>query len=127
MEDKQVQTEGDLISNLTTGSILILDIQVTMVVIILALYIQDLLPISCSYDLYFVLIHTPISKCSSHVFIYINVKWVFFFFLAKDESLNSIYVRISSGPQTKLCCHQRTTPYDQRETAIVGFYDWKFK
>lgn len=80
MEDKQVQTDGDLISNLTTGSILILDIQVTMVVIILALYIQDLLPISCSYDLYFVLIHTPISKCSSHVFIYINVKWVFFFF-----------------------------------------------
>lgn len=30
MEDKQVQTEGDLISNLTTGSILILDIQQKM-------------------------------------------------------------------------------------------------
>lgn len=45
MEDKQVQTEGGLISNLTTESILILDIQVTMVVIILAFYSQELMPV----------------------------------------------------------------------------------
>lgn len=44
MEDKHVQTEGVFNPNLTTERMLILDMQVSMVVIILALYIQGLLP-----------------------------------------------------------------------------------
>lgn len=44
MEDKHVQTECVLYPNLTTERMLILDMQVSMVVIILALYIQELLP-----------------------------------------------------------------------------------
>lgn len=44
MEDKHVQTEGVLYPNLTTERMLMLDMQVSMVVKILALYIQELLP-----------------------------------------------------------------------------------